>query len=584
DKQLTLLPATGDTHAGGYVTCFFPGMEGLTKLYIVTKNKKYLETAERMAGFYRLFDVPDTTHVHGMLCCHYAFLLLYQETGNKDYLDRVVERWETLTANGVVSAIGGTPEAARLQFGQDEGCALADWLRVNVKLFEITRNPRYLEAAERLIHNHYLMNEWSDGGFGHRTLLYDRAGTYGLGLHRLECVWCCNYHGTMGFDYFKKSLAFLEPDGLHLQFAVDFEASLIDHGRKVDLRSQVRYNSPSTKAKDTVELPKGIVLSQELEFRGGNVKNGMLSVRIPDWADSVTLRTADGNTIETGKTGKYVKTQENISFEQPVIVDYHGGVFVENRMGKRINPQADEKGRFGPLVFRYGPKVLVAEGIQNIPMIKIPSDGGRFPELDPTKLTFDCSVPVKINVHSLELVPFGYGTEKNTAVFVFETTCGELEHYAVDQLVSRKTGKPVKVADERPFDSGTPIVMAEDRNAENRNDEATHWLIEEVGDGFYRFLNCKTGKLLSESGEGAAVDGRKVHQWEDVSNPAQLWKKVDLDGRFVRFVNKSSGRALNLDASGKTNVWSVKDDESQQWSIQKIDGTIVPLRQESPPQ
>lgn len=566
-KQLTLLPATGETHAGGYVTCFFPGMEGLTKLYLVTKNKKYLKTAERMAEFYRLFDVPDTTHVHGMLCCHYTFLLLYLETGDKDYLDRVERRWETITSNGVVCALGGMSEAARLHFSRDEGCALADWLRVNVKLFEITGNPRYLEIAERLMHNQYLTNEWSNGGFGHRHILCDKGGIYGLGPHWMECVWCCNYHGTMGFLNFKKYLASFDSDTLSVQFAVDFEASLTDGDRKAGLSSQVRFDPPRAKADRKASLPDGVVLSQTLEFRAGNVDTAFLRVRIPDWADGVTIKTGDGKAVETKQEGKYLKTKEKISFDKRFSIDYEGGVVIENRTLTRIDPKADEKGRFGQVVFRYGPKTLVARNIRNIPMIKVPKNGNAFPELSRDGLAFECSVPVKVNIRKLDLTPFGYGTEKETAVFVFEATAGDLEHYTVDLLVSRKAGAPIRIAAEDPDANGTPGVLATDPKT-----EAAYWRIDEIGDGYCRIMNCLSGKLLSESGDGQERDGRKVHQWDDVTSDAQLWKKEALADGFVRFINKKSGRALNLDAEGKTNVRCVEDDPSQQWSIRKTDG------------
>lgn len=439
--ELTLLPAREETHAAGYVTCFFPGMEGLTKLYIITKNKKYLETAEKMAGFYRLFDVPDTTHAHGMLCCHYAFLLLYQETGNDDYLKRVEQRWETLTSNGVVCPFGGTSEAARLHFHHDEGCALADWLRVNLKLFEITKKARYLEIAERLIHNQYLANEWSNGGFGHRHIFCDNGGIYGLGPNAAEAVWCCNYHGTMGFLNFKKYLASVDSDALTLHFALDFDASLQraseNNNRKLDFQSRVQYDPPNGKTDQKLSLPEGVVLRQSVQFQQeSGSQNGYIRVRLPDWAEAVTLRTSAEHPISMVQDGQYLRSQEKISFQDVLHFDYHGGVFLENRTLQRITPKPGETGKYGQIVFRYGPKVLVARGIRSIPTIRVPDSENVFLKLAPNQLQFECSVPAKANIHKLSLTTFGYGTEKETAVFVFEATCGNLEHVLPDQIVS----------------------------------------------------------------------------------------------------------------------------------------------------
>jgi len=40
----------GDTYAAGYVTCYFPAMEGLVKLHTLTGERKYLKAAVTMAA------------------------------------------------------------------------------------------------------------------------------------------------------------------------------------------------------------------------------------------------------------------------------------------------------------------------------------------------------------------------------------------------------------------------------------------------------------------------------------------------------------------------------------------------------
>ena len=46
------------TYAAGYVTDYFPAIEGLVRLYQATKAERYLRQAERMAEFFRRFDTP----------------------------------------------------------------------------------------------------------------------------------------------------------------------------------------------------------------------------------------------------------------------------------------------------------------------------------------------------------------------------------------------------------------------------------------------------------------------------------------------------------------------------------------------
>ena len=86
----------GGTYAAGYVTCYFPAMEGLVKLHTLTGERKYLEAAATMAAFYKSFDKLPIDHAHGMLCNQVSLVLLYEATNDASYLERVEKRWDEL--------------------------------------------------------------------------------------------------------------------------------------------------------------------------------------------------------------------------------------------------------------------------------------------------------------------------------------------------------------------------------------------------------------------------------------------------------------------------------------------------------
>lgn len=77
--------AGGDTDPAGYVTCYFPAMEGLVKLHALTGERKYLETAVTMAAFYKQFDRVPIDHAHGMLCNQVSLVLLYEATRDASF-------------------------------------------------------------------------------------------------------------------------------------------------------------------------------------------------------------------------------------------------------------------------------------------------------------------------------------------------------------------------------------------------------------------------------------------------------------------------------------------------------------------
>ncbi|MDR0520981.1 MAG: glycoside hydrolase family 127 protein [Planctomycetaceae bacterium] len=197
-----------DSYAAAFGTCFFPAIEGLVKLYQLTKKKKYLDTAEQLAAFYRAFDLLRTSHIHGMLCSYYGILLLYETTGSPEYLQRAEKRWTDLVRAGIAAPTGGVPEGVNRHV--DEGCAEADWLRVNLKLYQLTKNEKYRRMFHRLLNNHYLMNQWLSGGFGHRQILQDARGQFGFGKGHSEAVWCCDFHGALGLQYYSEAASRME--------------------------------------------------------------------------------------------------------------------------------------------------------------------------------------------------------------------------------------------------------------------------------------------------------------------------------------------------------------------------------------
>jgi DUF1680 family protein len=368
-----------DTYAGGYGTCFFPAIESLVKLYEITNDKKYLDAADKMAVLYAAIDVTKTAHTHGMVCTYYGMLLLSQKNGKQSYLDQAEKRWDELTEGGFVNPAGGLSEGIANGISpHDEGCTEMDWLRLNLKLYEMTGKTRYLDMADRLIHNHYLANQWSTGGFGHRYLLSDKIGSFGFGKGVAEAVWCCDFHGTLGFSYYKQSLFSKTNDTSTINFAENFEVKNDD----IAFVSEIKYADNEA--------------IQTLKF--SNHFNGILKVRIPDWAESVTLK-KENQIIETEISDGFTKTKSNVSISKTdnIAISYNKIQFTEDRLFHKINLSEIPKGESKQVVFRRGQFILTARNITAIP-------------------TYSSSI---------NLIPFGSGTEKETAVFVFDAVSGD---------------------------------------------------------------------------------------------------------------------------------------------------------------
>ena len=564
-KIRSTLPVIDATYAGGYVTCFFPIVEGLVDLYAVTKKQPYLDLAKKIGDFHQLFDVTTTTHAHGMLCCYYAYLMIYELTGEKRYLDRVEKRWNDMVDGGYVNATGGTPEGVQFIYEKDEGCANADWLRVNLKLFDITKKARYLEMADRLINNQFIINEWSDGGFGHRRIYCDKNGMYGYQKHFLECVWCCNFHATMGFVNFKDHLIACNSDTMTVYFATDFEATCASGAGKATVVSKLVPGDYSFDLKKSRNM-KNLVMSQIITLKGD--KPLRLSVRLPDWAKSITFAAGAGKIVAAKMENGYLVSQKKIAPGLTIRVDYHGGIFTENRRLKQMSLQEIRKSVLPEAVFRYGPWTLVGKGLSRIPHLALSEEIVKTNKVNPDWI-FDASVPYMPEIHKIRLEKLGYGSENETGVFIFNVSEKVPEMLYTCKIVHPETGKALAVDTAKANANGADIYLADKDASMFQN-----WIFEEVGDNYVKIVNGKTGGFISESGEGQAIDGRKVHQWDGGENPFQIWKRsVDKNG-LVQFVNKGSGRALTLNLQNNppnTMVWSASA-PNQFWRLEKVLG------------
>jgi hypothetical protein len=314
-------------------------MEGLVKLSTLTGEAKYLDAAKAIAAFYPQFDRLPIDHAHGMLCNQVSLLLLFEATKDAAYLARVEKRWDELVQGGYINPAGGILEKCHVKFNRDEGCAIVDWLRLNLALGRVTGKARYWAMAERTLHNHLLQNQTTKGGFGHRHILCDDQGPWGFEGRIEESTWCCTYHGELGFINLRNHLLTRADAVLSCAFALDFTAT----DAAGTMLSVLR---PGLKA--------GEVMRQRIALSGQPAT--VVRVRQPYWADAVTAVDAAGTALVVETKDGWCATVQPVNEVEFV---YAGGVYAEDRRCTRL-PNGPEAGK--PCVIGYGPKVLAAEG------------------------------------------------------------------------------------------------------------------------------------------------------------------------------------------------------------------------------
>lgn len=346
-------------YAAAYVTCVFHGIEGLVRAYRLTGEKKYLETAKRMADFHEHFDTLPVGHSHGSISAHEALVMLYEETNDKKYLDRVLKRWNDAVTRGFVNPSGGVCENYIVKGHSDEGCSESDWLRICLMIWRNTGDVKYLDFAERMLYNEYQMNQWHTGGFGHRYMLADDEGCYAWGERYAESYWCCSYHGPLGYYELKEFLAVglvcpnEDSDTIFYNFPLEFTTQLT-------LRN-VRWQVASRQGNTDKHVPIRTIVTLA-SSNNGSLK---FAVRIPEWAQRVEIKRGEEILEAVTDNGYAVVASQS---GEELTLSYEAVPFLEDRHFHKLNaPSVGDK--INNCVLRFGPHITMLKASEE-PSIK----------------------------------------------------------------------------------------------------------------------------------------------------------------------------------------------------------------------
>lgn len=365
--------ATG-TYAPGYATCYFPAIEGLVRLFEVTGKDNYLRQAGKMADFRKEygFDRLPIEHSHGYLCSLYGLLLLYcatkdskdihskggedvsggalegnaLETAGERWLRMAQENWHALTEGGYVLPTGGLLEKAVSGYNLDEGCSQADWLRVNLLFFSLTGEEKYMDMAERVLHNQLRMNQCSTGGFGHRKVLYDAYGVSGYGSYLWEALWCCDFHVVTALLGLKRYVLLREKesDDIRIPLFLDFQA---ENECALVTMAEIEGACPERKRWKLCICPKKEHVGVWLRF--------------PDWAGEVRLFDGTGKEVVAKREGRWMElpvVMGTVEEKGREAVEYICEVSCPIRMESRYLGKSLADAVEGTFILRQGPDLL----------------------------------------------------------------------------------------------------------------------------------------------------------------------------------------------------------------------------------
>ena len=313
------------------IICFTQLVEPLVALAARTGEGRYLEAARRIAP---ALPPRGIQHAHGYVTTLRGMLDLALATKEAGDLARVERLYADLVSSPDLCWMGGVLEyfgwedrsvaseqrrallAASGDSPRDEGCGIADFLRLSLALHRATGRPEYLDRAERCLLNHLWFNQYTTGDFGSRSF-------FRLGVKPTENVnrswWCCTMHGYRAFPDVLASVVSFSGDTARVDLFVD--ADWAGHGLELSVRER-----PTT--------PFETAVSVEVRKADG----ARLALRKPSWAEAarVVVNGAAAETVE--KDGALVLARPPKAGDRVELVLAHR-LAVETRDRRLVAPR-----------------------------------------------------------------------------------------------------------------------------------------------------------------------------------------------------------------------------------------------------
>ena len=338
------------TYGDSYTCCYFPAMEGLAMLSQATKDKRYLEQAQRIAEMFWKFDALPIDHSHGNLCAWRSILLLYESTGDRTYLDRARAKWSAAVKGGFVWPIGGIGEHWYPSYSVDEGCSESDWLRFNLDLWRWTGQTRYLDMAERLLENQYPLNQYVNGGYGCSHFEGDASGPMAIDKAPEEWPFCCSFHGPLGLHFLKAYLAAGSDQGIYVNFPYSFTAPVKAGGAPWRLAVTTTSDPAQGQLKMSIDLAPQQTTSP---------RPVTLWVRCPSGTSLIGLSRETGDGIELSRPERgYIPISRECKKRERFTLTLQTSRSVEGRRFQAVPLQAGKTVRLRDVSLLRGAKVL----------------------------------------------------------------------------------------------------------------------------------------------------------------------------------------------------------------------------------
>jgi DUF1680 family protein len=293
--------------------------EVFADLYEITKDKKYLQIAERIS--HKAILNPLIQHQDKLTGLHantqipkvIGFEKIGQLNGNKDWSDAAVYFWNNLTKKRSV-AFGGNSVREHFNPTNDfskmlesnqgpETCNSYNMLRLSKALYLDKNDLQYLDFYEKTLYNHILSSQHPQhGGFVYFTPIRPRH--YRVYSQPETSMWCCVGSGLENHTKYGELIYSHNQQDLFVNLFIPSIVNWAERDMKLTQKTQFPYSNRS-------ELIVNIKKPNQFN----------IGIRFPKWASEVKVWVNDKNQTFPAKSGEYILINRNWKNGDKILVE-----------------------------------------------------------------------------------------------------------------------------------------------------------------------------------------------------------------------------------------------------------------------
>ena len=184
------------------VGCAFMSIDGLSHVYLVTRDERVKALLDEMIGVFLSIDKAALrTQTHCTLTAARGMMRLYGLTGDEKYLKGASDIYELYVYGGGMTYTYQNLNWWRRPDTWTEPCAVIDSMMLALELFKSTGRGEFRTTAARVWHNGFATLQRDNGGAGTDTVVTADSPWDYLQAQMYEAFFCCTMRLSEGLWY-----------------------------------------------------------------------------------------------------------------------------------------------------------------------------------------------------------------------------------------------------------------------------------------------------------------------------------------------------------------------------------------------